>query len=414
MKKYLLFFFYIYFVQFGYSQSDFTEPDYIKTIIFKPTATNNYAPIIRLGEKLVLTFDDLNADEHNYTYKIEHCTLDWEISNLSEFEFITGYAEDRIRDFENSVNTLQPYTNYSLTIPNEATKIKISGNYILSVINEDEQVVFKRKFVVYEPKVTVGVSIYKSRDISTIDTKQSVEFIINHPNYRINNPSLEIIPVILQNNNWQTAIIGLKPQFYRGTQLLYKYNKETSFWGGNEFLFFDSKSIRNSTLNIAKVELGQELYHTYLYTNEGRIGKPYTLFPDINGNFIIRTLDGNNSNLDADYSWVHFSLESFENLEEKDIYVSGNYNNWLLNKTNKLHYNTNSGLYEATILLKQGFYNYQYVTKTKKGIISNHDIDGSYYQTENDYTVFVYYKKFGDRYTKVIGIGYGNSEKVNN
>ncbi|MCF6168884.1 DUF5103 domain-containing protein [Lutibacter sp.] len=415
MKKYFsLFFMMLFFISLSYAQSDFIEPSYIKTIIFKPTATNNYAPIIRLGEKLILSFDDLNADEHNYSYKIEHCTLDWEVSNLSEFEFINGFAEDRIRDFENSFNTLQPYTNYTLTIPNEASKIKISGNYILSVINEDLEVVFKRKFVVYEPKVTVGVAIYKSRDIATINTKQSVEFIINHPNYNINNPSLEIIPVILQNNNWQTAIIGLKPQFYRGTQLLYKYNKETSFWGGNEFLFFDSKSIRNSTLNIAKVELGKELYHTYLYTNEGRIGKPYTLFPDINGNFIIRTLDGNNSNLDADYSWVHFSLESFENIEGKDIYVSGDYNNWQLNNTNKLYYNTETGLYEATILLKQGFYNYQYVTKTKNGIISNHDIDGSYFQTENDYTVLVYYKKFGDRYTKVIGIGYGNSEKINN
>lgn len=415
MKKYFSFFFIIlFFIPLSYSQSDFIEPDYIKTIIFKSTATNNYAPIIRLGEKLILSFDDLNADEHNYTYKIEHCTLDWEVSNLSEFEFINGFAEDRIRDFENSFNTLQPYTNYTLTIPNETTKIKISGNYILSVINEDSEIIFKRKFVVYEPKVTVGVSIYKSRDIATINTKQSVEFIINHPNYNINNPSLEIIPVILQNNNWQTAIIGLKPQFYRGTQLLYKYNKETSFWGGNEFLFFDSKSIRNSTLNIAKVELGKELYHTYLYTNEGRIGKPYTLFPDINGNFIIRTLDGNNSNIDADYSWVHFSLESFENLEGKDIYISGNYNNWQLNNTNKLHHNTETGLYETTILLKQGFYNYLYATKTKNGIISNHDIDGSYFQTENDYTVLVYYKKFGDRYTKVIGIGYGNSEKINN
>jgi len=415
LKKYFsLFFIILFFIPLSYSQSDFIEPDYIKTIIFKSTATNNYAPIIRLGEKLILSFDDLNADEHNYTYKIEHCTLDWEVSNLSEFEFINGFAEDRIRDFENSFNTLQPYTNYTLTIPNETTKIKISGNYILSVINEDSEIIFKRKFVVYEPKVTVGVSIYKSRDIATINTKQSVEFIINHPNYNINNPSLEIIPVILQNNNWQTAIIGLKPQFYRGTQLLYKYNKETSFWGGNEFLFFDSKSIRNSTLNIAKVELGKELYHTYLYTNEGRIGKPYTLFPDINGNFIIRTLDGNNSNIDADYSWVHFSLESFENLEGKDIYISGNYNNWQLNNTNKLHHNTETGLYETTILLKQGFYNYLYATKTKNGIISNHDIDGSYFQTENDYTVLVYYKKFGDRYTKVIGIGYGNSEKINN
>jgi len=414
LKKYFFFFSFIYFIQFSYSQTNFTEPNYIKTIIFKPAALNTYAPIIKLGERINLSFDDLNADEHDYTYKIEHCTLNWEVSNLSESEFVNGYAEDRIRDYENSFNTLQPYTNYTLTIPNEDTRLKISGNYMLSVLNEEEEVVIKRHFVVYEPKVTVGVSVYKSRDISTINTKQSVEFIINHPNYRINNPGEEIKPIILQNNNWQTAIIGLKPLFYRGTQLLYKYNKETSFWAGNEFLFFDSKDIRSSTLNIAGVELGRELYHTYLYTNEERIDLPYTLFPDVNGNFIVRTLSGQNNNTDADYSWVHFSLKTLENLEGKELYISGNFNNWQLNDLNKLEYNNDSGLYETTLLVKQGFYNYQYITKNKEGIISNHDIDGSFYQTENDYTVLVYYKKFGSRYTKVIGVGFGNSEKINN
>ena len=401
-------------MQLGYSQSEVTEPSHIKTIVFKPTSTNSYVPIVKLGEKLRLTFDDLNADEHDYTYKIEHCTIDWDTSNLSESEYINGYAEDRIRDYENSFNTLQLFTNYTLSLPNEDTKIKISGNYKLSVLNEDGEVIFKRRFVVYEPKVTVGVTIYKSRDISTINTKQSVEFIINHPNYRINNPGEEIKPVILQNNNWKTAITGLKPQFYRGTQLLYKYNKETSFWGGNEFLYFDSKSIRNTTISIGRVELGTELYQTYLYTNEERIDLPYTLFPDVNGNFIIRTLNGQNSNTDADYSWVHFSLNCLENLDGKDIYIHGNFNNWQLNESNKLRYNQNSGLYEAQILLKQGFYNYQYVTKNQKGVMSNYDIDGSHYQTENDYTVLVYYKKFGSRYTKVIGVGFGNSEKINN
>ena len=414
MKKYYLLFCFIYFIQSGYSQSNFTEPDYIKTIIFKPAALNTYAPIIRLGERINLSFDDLNANEEDYTYKIEHCTLDWGISELSESEFIQGYAEDRIRDYENSFNTLQPYTNYTLTIPNENTQIKISGNYMLSVLNEDNEVVFKRHFVVYEPKVTVGVTVYKSRDISTINTKQSVEFIINNPNFRINNPDEEIIPVILQNNNWQTAISGLKPQFYRGTQLLYKYNKETSFWGGNEFLYLDSKDIRSSTLSIANVKLGNELYNTYLYTNEERTNKPYTLFPDVNGNFIVRSILGKNSNTDADYSWVYFSLKTTQNIEGKEIYISGNFNNWQLNETNKLNYNTETGLYEASLLLKQGFYNYQYLTKTENNILSNYDIDGSYYQTENDYTVLVYYTKFGSRYTQVIGVGFGNSEKINN
>ncbi|WP_298284844.1 DUF5103 domain-containing protein [uncultured Lutibacter sp.] len=397
-----------------FSQDEIIEPNHIKTIILKPVGVNAFAPIIRLDEKIKLSFDDLNADEHDYSYKIEHCNEFWESSNLTAFEFINGYAEYRIRDYENSFNTLQPYTNYSVIFPNEHTSFKISGNYIISILDEDNKVVFNRKFVVYEPKVTVAVAVYRSRDISTIQSKQSVEFIINNPNFRINNPSAEVVPVIIQNNNWQTAIAGLKPQFYRGTQLLYKYNKETSFFGGNEFLYFDSKAIRSTTLNISNVEQGEELYHTYLYTNDERIDLPYTLFPDINGNFIIRTLNGENPQTDADYSWVHFSLKSLENLEGKEIYIQGNYNNWKLLEENKLQYNMNSGLYEATLLLKQGFYNYQYVTKSNDGSISNHDIDGSFYQTENDYTVLVYYKKFGSRYTRVIGVGFGNSEKINN
>ncbi len=414
LKRIILLCCFIYTVHVGFSQSNFEEPAHIKTVILKPVSTNSYAPIIKLGERLVLSFDDLYADERDYTYRIEHCTFDWKPSNLLVSEFINGYAEDRILNYENSFNTLQPYTNYTLSIPNENTILKISGNYRILVLDEADVIVFKRRFVVYEPKVIVGVPIYRSRDISFIDSKQSVEFIINHPNFRINNPNQEIKPVILQNNNWATAITGLKPQFFRGSQLLYKYNRETSFWGGNEFLYFDSKSIRNTTLNIAKVELGKELYHTYLYTNEERIDQPYTLFPDINGNFTVRIMQGQNNNTDADYSWVHFSLSCLENLEGKEIYISGNYNNWQLNKSNKLAYNERTGLYEGSLLIKQGFYNYQYVTRTVNGIISYHDIDGSFYQTENDYTVLVYYKKFGSRYDSVIGVGFGNSEKINN
>lgn len=390
------------------------DPDYIKTVILKPNAINTYAPILKLGQRFTLSFDDLNADERDYYYKIEHCDTDWNSSNLMESEFIDGYAEERIQNYENSFNTLLYYTHYTVTFPNENTRIKISGNYIISILNEDNEVVLTRRFVVYQSKVTVGVSIAKSRNLKYYDTKQAVEFTINHPNLTINNANEEIIPVILQNNNWQTAISGLKPQFYRGTQLLYKYNKETSFWAGNEFLFFDSKSIRNSTLNIAKVEQGREIYHSYLFTNEERIDKPYTRFEDINGNFIIRTLNGENAATDADYTWVHFSLECLENLDGKDVFVSGNFNNWQLNESNKLTYNLNTKLYETSILLKQGFYNYQYVTRNLEGRISNKDIDGSYYQTENDYTVIVYYKKFGSRFTQVIGVGNGNSSKLIN
>ena len=398
---------------FGYSQNQTLEPDYIKTIILKPNSTNNFAPILKLGNKLILSFDDLNANETDYYYKIEHCTFNWNISNLNSSEYIDGYDKDRIRDYENSFNTLKPYTHYQVSFPNENTRIKISGNYLLSVLNEDDDIIFTRKFVMYQPKVTVGVSIHKSRNVATIETKQSVEFIINHPNLLINNPNEEIKPVVLQNNNWQFAIRNLKPQFYRGTQLLYKYNVETSFWGGNEFLYFDSKSIRNSSLHIVKSELGENLYHTYLYPNESRLNEPYTLYPDINGNFIIRTLDGENPNTDADYSWVYFTLK-IPLLKNKSVFVNGSFNNWKLNDINRLIYNEKLQQYEVAILLKQGFYNYNFITITSNNEISNHEISGSHYQTENKYTVLVYYKKFGSRYTQVIGVGYSNSEKLTN
>ncbi|MCF6181319.1 DUF5103 domain-containing protein [Lutibacter sp.] len=411
--KIICFFTTILMTFFGYSQNIVLESNYIKTVILKPNSTNSYAPILKLGDKLMLSFDDLNADETEYYYKIEHCTYNWNISNLNSSEYIDGFDKDRIRDYENSFNTLQPYTHYQVHFPNEYTRIKISGNYLISVLNEDEEVIFQRKFILFQPKVIVGVYIHKSRDVATIETKQSVEFVINHPNLIFNNASEEIKPVILQNDNWQFSITNLKPQFYRGTQLLYKYDKETSFWAGNEFLYFDSKSIRNSNLHIVKSELGKQLYHTYLYPNEPRVNEPYTLYPDIDGNFIIRTLDGENPNTDADYSWVHFSLK-MPKLKNESVYVNGNFNNWKLNATNKLVYNEILQQYEVAILLKQGFYNYEYVTLNKNNQISNHEISGSHYQTENNYTVLVYYKKFGSRYTQVIGVGYGNSEKLTN
>ncbi len=144
LKKISLLCCFIFAFQVGFSQSDHIEPEHIKTIIFKPASTNTYAPIIKLGESLRLSFDDLNADEHYYTYKIEHCTFDWQPSNLIASEFVKGYAEDRIRTYENSFNTLQPYTNYNLTIPNDNTRLIISGNYIISILDEDDEIVFSK------------------------------------------------------------------------------------------------------------------------------------------------------------------------------------------------------------------------------------------------------------------------------
>ena len=246
-----------------------------------------------------------------------------------------------------------------------------------------------------------------------MNTKQNVQFIINHPNLLINNPGLEIKVAIYQNDDWNTVIKDIKPQFYRGTQLLYKYVNTISYWAGNEYLFFDTKQIRNATNNIAKVELN-DLFDTYLYLDEERLHKTYTLNPDINGNFVVRTTDSDETSTEADYSWVHFALESFENIGGDTIYIYGNFNGWKLTDENKMTYNENLKHYTGKMLLKQGFYNYLYVTANKEGVINNHSIEGSFYQTENDYTVVVYYRPIGSRYDQVIGYGKVNSENLRN
>ena len=398
-----------------YSQNLVADKPHIKSVILRPLKSNNYIPFIALGDTMLLSFDDLNGNEEYYSYEVEHCDMNWESSTILSSEYIRGNKKDRIRNFENSFNTLQGYTNYKLEIPNRSLQLKISGNYIITVRDQSNEIVFQRKFVIYDDKVKVGVSVHRSRDIKDIKTKQSVQFIINYPNFRINNPKAEIFPVVMQNNNWQTAIYGLKPQFYRGSQLLYRYNRETSFNGGNEFLYFDSKAVRSTSLNIARVYLGDQLYNAQLYTNIGRNDRPYTLLNDINGNFVIRTIDGGGDPFtEADYSRIHFSLDPNTSVDEKEIYVHGAFNNWQLQDENRLKYNSRTRLYETTIMLKQGFYNFQYVTKDASGLIRNDEIDGSHWQTENDYTVLVYYKRIGGRYTEVIGIGRGNSSKMNN
>jgi len=388
-------------------------PKHIKAIVLRSGSTNNFSPIIKLGESLAVEFDDLNASQEEYSYKIEHYDYNWKLSKIISTEFIDGYANDAIREYEDSFNTFQAYTHYRFRLPNENTRIKLSGNYLLSILDEDDNVVFTRPFIIYEPKVTAGVSVHRSRDIATLNSKQNIQFSVNYPNLLINNPSQEIKVALYQNNDWNSALKNIKPQFYRGTQLLYKYANQTSFWAGNEYLFFDTKQIRSATNNIAKVELN-DLFDTYLYTNEERIHRPYTLNPDVNGNFVIRTIDSEDSRTEADYTWVHFALESLENISHDNIYIYGNYNGWQLSEENKMTYNENLKLYTGKLLLKQGFYNFSYATTNKDGVVNNHAIDGSFYQTENDYTLLVYYQPIGSRYTQVIGYGTANSENLHN
>lgn len=389
-------------------------PNYIKTINFKGNTPETQLPILKLGEYVILEFDALNGNEDDYYYKIEHYNYDWTPSVLIKSEYMDGFDNQRIRNYENSLNTYQIYSHYQLTIPNEQTRrLKVSGNYLLSIFNSNDEIVFSRKFMIYEDLTAIGVNIKRARDVQFIEEKQRVEIIITSNNMQLNNPSQTVKTVIVQNNNLNTAISNLKPQYTLGNQLIYKYDTETSFWGGNEYLFFENKDVRAANTGIRAIDL-QELYHNYLFTNVERASKPYTYNPDINGNYVITVLDAENPSIEADYVWMHFSLVPTEAFKNKNVHVYGNFNNYVIDESTKLIYDERHNVLRNAILLKQGFYNYKFVTVNSNGSLNEGAISGNFYQTENNYKVIVYYRDLGARYDKIIGIGEGSSVNISN
>ena len=378
----------------------------IKTIQLRPLQEKSFSAIVPLGTILELSFDDLDADSKDYQYKIEHKTHNWEDSRLLASQYINGFDQNTIINVTNSFNTLQNYTHYTVKIPNVNTVITKSGNYLLSVLNSYDEVVFKRRFVLYENEATIGVSVDRSRNIETVNTQQTIQFSVNHPKIRINNPNQEIHVAIIKNNNWNEILKDLQPTFYKPNQLLYTYTNKTNFWGGNEYLNFDSKIIRNKSLNIVKITK-EDVYNHYVYPYMFNKFVQYTYSPDINGQFVVRTLEGNDNNTEADYALMHFTLEAKEPFKEKEVFVYGAFNDFAIANTNSMYYNSENQTYTSSILLKQGFYNYTFATVGANKIVNTNEINGTFFQTENEYTVLVYYKPTGSLYDRVIGVGQG-------
>ncbi|NDV44633.1 type IX secretion system plug protein domain-containing protein [Flagellimonas sediminis] len=397
---------------FAQVQEEVDPPENIKTIIFKGP-TDDQFPVVLLGESMTLEFDDITAKEQDYYYKIVHCNYDWTPSQLLKSQYLAGADNQRIIDYENSYTTLQPYSNYRLTIPNDNIRLKVSGNYVLEIYNSYGDLQFSRRFVVYRDAVTVGGVVKRSRDFNYLNDKQVVQFSINTNGFPVVNPKNEIKVAILQNYFWPTALYNIKPQFTIGTELVYKYDKETSFFGGNEFLNFDTKDLRSPTFAISRIEMGQ-VYNHYLFPSEYRYDEPYTYFPDINGDFVVRTLQGDDVSREAEYTKVHFKLPYSNLIGLDQVYVVGKFNNYALADENRMTFNPESGMFEVTLLMKQGFYNYKYVVERNNGTIEPNFVSGNFHFTENNYLILVYYRDFGDLYDGIIGIGTANSRTISN
>lgn len=404
----------LFVLQLGISQTEVevVPPFNIKTVSFVQNGQNTI-PIFALSDSFQLQFDDLYGDESNYYYQIVHCNYDWKPSELSINEYISGFDNQRIQDYNNSFNTLQLYSHYKLSFPNKFVRFLVSGNFMIKILNEDKEVVFSRKIVLFENLVTVPMQVKRARNVRDIEWKQNLEFAVKS-SALFQNPIENIKVLLLKNGQFKDAIANVKPLFTIGNDLIYKYATETQFWGGNESMYFENKIIQTANNNVQYVD-AKDIYNSHLYTNQARANLAYTYFPDINGNFEVLKSNADNSSVEADYAWVYFSLSAPAYYGESDIYVTGMFNNYAMTGENKMEFNTKKGLFEKAILIKQGFTNYGFTMADDHGNIDyKNAIDGNFSQTENNYFAIIYYRENGQRYDRVVGKGVASSINITN
>lgn len=378
-------------------------PYNIKTISFMDNG-QNVIPVFKLGESFELNFDDLFGNEADYYYEIIHCDYNWVPSDIPKQEYLKGLDNQRIINYSNSFNCLQLYSHYQLSIPNQFTQLTLSGNYIIKILNDDREVVFSRKFIIYEDLASVRLQIKRGRNLNTIESKQNLDFTITSKSLTFQNPLQNVKVLLLQNRQFKTGIKNIVPQYTIGNELIYKYDTETQFWAGNEFRFFDNKEIRNAANNVAKISSNGGIYNSFLFTDDARANFPYSFTQDVNGNFVVHNLNATNPKIEADYAWVYFSLSAPAFQIDNGIYINGMFNNYAIAPENKMEYNEKKKVFEKALLIKQGFTNYQYVVADAKGKIDlENSIDGNFFQTENEYEVIVYYRENTQRYDRVIG-----------
>ena len=398
---------------FAQVEKEVNPPDFIKTIIFKGNTRESALPIIKLGERISLTFDALNGNEEDFYYIIDHYDFDWKPSQLMKSEFMQGFDNQRIINYENSFNTYQIYSNYRLQIPNRQTRLTKSGNYMIKIYDAFGELMFSRKFMIYEDLTNVGVAIKRSRNVKYIKEKQMVDVNLSSLSLRFNNPKQTVNLAVIQNDNLNTVITDLKPTYTIGREIIYRNIEGSSFWGGNEYLYFENKNVRAANIGVQFIEL-KDIYNHYLFANIVRANNPYTYNPDINGRFLITAVDTDDVSIEADYVEVHFSLQHPEMLNDKSIHVYGGFNNYEINDDTKMTFNPSSGFYETSLKLKQGFYSYKYVVVDENDNLNEGAISGNFDQTENNYKVLVYYRDLGARYDRLVGLGEGTSTTITN
>lgn len=391
-------------------QETYTDSVYlrdIRTVLLRNASWERSLPVIELGsdQQLELVFDDLSDSTRYFGYTLIHCDSEWHPSSISKQQSLQGFAEGEIHDMQRSFNTTYDYMHYSLKFPEENVKPIISGNYVIVVydVNQPEKFILTRRFYIIERIVQIEGTVNRAPSANYYETGQLVQFSVIDPKNEIQDPNSELIAVIMQNERPDNVLTIEKPIYIAPGRYDYTYTDRIIFQGGNEFRNFDIKSLKYISEKISRIDFINPYYHVFLKPDESRGHMPYFSNNDLNGAYYIDREKAVEKHQEADYVYVHFKFNHPIILDGKTIYVFGMLTDWSLSEHNRMTYNPETGFYETTLLLKQGWYDYIYVLRNYNNKIDAVSLEGSYYETGNTYSIFIYHRDVRKYYDRLIG-----------
>lgn len=388
--------------------------DRIKTVTMFVRGYPFSTPVMQMNtaDILLLEFDELSESVSDFRYAVIQCDYNWEPTGNSTFDYIDGFSDGWVSNYDYSFNTTVSYVHYTLQLPNEDFRITQSGNYAVIIYREDvNQPVLTRRFMVAEGRIEIDGYVAVTRNPTYRDRFQEIVFDVLHEGFPITNPYQEINVVVTQNDRWDNALFGIKPLFVQEDRLQFDYNMKIAFPTGREYREMDIRTLRYRTEGVRALDIRDSANIVYLMPDPMRQMEEYSPEGDLNGKFLIDKQEGRDGRVEADYASVVFQLPFDVELSNGTFYVVGAFNEYALGEENKMRYNDFTNAYETAIFLKQGFYNYRYVfVEDGSGTPDLSLTEGNYYDTENDYAIYVYYKPFGQRYDQLIGYTFLNTK----
>ncbi|HQW83249.1 MAG TPA: DUF5103 domain-containing protein [Ferruginibacter sp.] len=391
--------------------ADAVYKDNIKAVRFHVYGNQLSLPIYKLNstDQLELNFDDLDANVKSYYYSFQLCDYDWKPIDISPFLYTKGFTQQRITTYRYSSIALTRYTHYQAIVPDRNTTLTMSGNYILKVFldGDTSRLIFTKRMLVLDQKASISGQVVQPFTPQLFKTHQKIQFTANINGLNTFSAAQQIKVVVLQNNRWDNSVKDIKPTFVRNNTLEYNTENSCVFPAGKEWRWLDLRSFRLQSDRVQKADYNKTSTDMYLFPDVDRSGQRYVYFKDLNGMYLIETYETINPYWQGDFATVHFSLATPDGkpYPDKDIYLAGQLTNYEFNDKTKLKFNETKSVYEVTAFLKQGYYNYTYIAIDEKDPTQKRDLEGDYWETENEYTILMYYKSFTDRTDQLIGVG---------